>query len=527
MGLDGLFLSKLLKELKTLENEYVGKIYQIGTSEFIFNVGKEKLFISLDRNSYRINLTKNNYLTPKEATLFSMVLRKYFEGGKITSIEQFKKDRIITITVLNKNEIGDKKALKLILELMGKNANMIITDKDDIIIDAYKKIGVSLIGKTILPKAKYLYQTEDKLDIFEDSYDISLYQDKKALAQAFLGLSPLVINKILEANDKLKLIEDLKVNSKAVIIDNNGKEDFYFYPLSRVIKEYESLSSLLDNFYYQKTIKDLKSSKYSNLEQIVKRELKKNQKKLDNLNDDLNTSIKNQEYLNYANLIKANLYQFKDEKMDEITLFDYTKNQDVKINLDDKLSVKENMQEFYKIANKAKNSISFINHQIELTIDKIDYFNLLLTQVGLADLKDLEEIYLELKEQNIINDHKKIKGKNKIELYSESLDGIKIYVGKNNKQNDYLTNHLAKPNYMWFHVKDAPGSHVVICKEDSLSEKEIRYCAKLAAKYSFYKDSSSVAVIYTKVRNIKKIPGKMNCFVNYANEKAIFIDPND
>lgn len=529
MALDGLFLNKLVNELKHLKDEHIGKIYQIGKNEFIFQIAKEKLLISLERNSYRVSLTDKEYQNPKEASTFCMVLRKYFESGKIIDIYQYNLDRILTIEVLNKNELNDKRITKIIIELMGKNSNLIITDQNDIIIDAFKKIGVSVIGRTILPKAKYIYPDEDKLNIYEDQLNEDMFSTKKVIIDTFYGLSPLIINHLLENNDPIKEINKLQNECHPTIFKKDNKTDFYFYPLGESIKEYQTLSLLLEDFYFQKTIDDIKSNKFSNLKQIVLRELKKQNKKLESLDIDLSNSNNNLIYKKYANLIKANLYQYNEQKLDKIALYDYENNEEITIELDKEKSVKDNMFFFYQLAKKALNSLEHINKQKEITNDKIAYFNLILTQIDLATVAELEDIYNELKDEGIIRDNKKANKtkKKKIELTNFDLDGIKIYIGKNNLQNDYLTNHLAKSNYMWFHVKDAPGSHVVIFKEGDLTEKEIRFCANLAAKYSYYKDSSSVPVIYTLIKYIKKIPGKMNCFVNYSNEKTIYIDPSE
>ena len=170
MALDGLMLHHLIAELDVLQNGKIGKITQVGNNDFVFvvrnNSKNNKLFISLERNQYRIAITDKEYIAPSNATMFAMLLRKHFEGGVIQEISQHGLDRIVIFKVLKTNEFGDRVFKYLIIELMGKNSNLIVADDTMSIIDSLRKNGISEDGRTILPKALYEFPFENKLNEF-------------------------------------------------------------------------------------------------------------------------------------------------------------------------------------------------------------------------------------------------------------------------------------------------------------------------------------------------------------------------
>jgi predicted ribosome quality control (RQC) complex YloA/Tae2 family protein len=210
-------------------------------------------------------------------------------------------------------------------------------------------------------------------------------------------------------------------------------------------------------------------------------------------------------------------------------LFNYYTNEDITIELENKYSIKENANRFFTKHQKSKKAIIYINEQIEIANNEIEYLELILSQIINANVNDIEQIKQELIENHYIkktNNKTNKNRKEKIEILTYyTSSGTKILVGKNNIQNEYITHKLAKANDMWYHVKDAPGSHVLVV-DPTNTEEEIRTASILAAYYSSYQSSSSVCVNYTLARWIKKIPGKRNCFVTYSNEKTIYIDPD-
>ena len=215
------------------------------------------------------------------------------------------------------------------------------------------------------------------------------------------------------------------------------------------------------------------------------------------------------------------------EKDKQITVFDYYNNKDIIIPLDEKYTILENSQRYYKKYHKLKTSLNYIEEQTKISEDEIKYFTLLNDQLKTANLNDVLEMIDELKKYKYLPDNfNKSQKKKKPKYLTYILDDTLIYVGKNNLQNEYITHKLAKPNYLWFHIKNGSGSHVVVAKETAITETEIRVAAMLAAYYSYARFSSSVAVDYTKVKFIKKIPGQKGCFVSYTRQNTIYIDPN-
>ena len=213
----------------------------------------------------------------------------------------------------------------------------------------------------------------------------------------------------------------------------------------------------------------------------------------------------------------------------QLECLNYYTNETVVIPLDIKLSPVKNSEKYFKRYKKHKNSIPHLKKQINEAKLEMKYFHQILHQTENASLKDIEEIKEELMNRKYIKSTVKLKKKKKkpnFDTYFDDL-GNEILVGKNNIQNAYITHKIAKHNEMWFHVKDAPGSHVVIRQTLPLEEVSIRTSAHLAAYYSKLRSSSSVAVDYVQVRYIKKVPGKINSFVTYTNHKTIYIDPDE
>ena len=540
MALDGLMIHHLVDEIKFLKGGKISKITQVGNNDFLFVIRSQsknnKLFVSLERNQYRIALTEYEYIAPKDATMFTMLLRKHLESGTITDIYQHDLDRIVMFKVNKTNEFGDKKDKYLIIELMGKNSNLIITDENFIIIDSIRKNGVSEDGRTILAKALYKTPENNKKNIFTSTTEeiIELYEnnvnDFRDIIANFSGFSPVIAKYIF--NQKAPIIELINLKTKPLFpclskIDN--KEDFLCYEYGEIIKKYDTISLLLEDYFYKKTIANEVMEKSNNLKTHITHTVKRLKSKIVKLEDELQEAIDAEKYRIYGELIVNNLYKIKNEKLSEITLFNYYTNEDITIELDIKFTVKENANRFFLKHQKSKKAIAYINEQIEIAQNELEYLELILVQIINANVIDIEQIKQELIENHYIKKTQTKSNKNrkeKIEILTYvTSTGSKILVGKNNIQNEYITHKVAKHNDMWYHVKDAPGSHVLVVDPQN-TEEEIRTAAMIAAYYSTYQTSSSVAVTYTQARYIKKIPGKRNCFVTYSNEKTIYIDPD-
>ncbi|MFI3251937.1 MAG: NFACT RNA binding domain-containing protein, partial [bacterium] len=282
-----------------------------------------------------------------------------------------------------------------------------------------------------------------------------------------------------------------------------------------------------DNFFYDKANTSIIKQKTNNIDTTVKKLLERTQRKICSQEQELIDASDNETYKIFGELLTANLYQLPKGNTKNVKVFNYYTNEEIEIQLDPLLSMKDNASKYFTKYQKMKKTIIHLEKQIEISKQEKNYLELILMQISQANLNDIKEIRNELIANHYLKATKIEKRKDKVQpLIYLTDEGTEILVGKNNIQNETITHKLAKHNELWFHVKDGPGSHVVLRKTENYTENEIRTAAMIAAYYSNYKQSSSVEVCYTLVKYIKKIPGHKNCFVTFSNEKSIFIDPD-
>ena len=407
---------------------------------------------------------------------------------------------------------------------MGKYANIILVNDNNIIIDALKKIYPYENSKrTIVPTAKYIKpESQNKIDPFTIS---NINTDN--LYQELQGVSPLLSKEILyrlQTNTYRDIINDIS-NSNNIYITNN---EFHIIPLLHLNMEYTKydLNEGLDHIYYDLEEKNRIKEITNNISKFVSRNIKQLNNKLIKLNDSLCDANKALIYKDYADLIYT--YHANNlNRLDSITIVDFDNNSRV-IPLDNKYSVKVNAKKYYTKYQKLNRSKHHLTNQINICESEIEYFTSLSEQLELCNYNDAKEIKEELIMNRYLQDPKVIKHKKKqqpLNITRVEYKGQTIYYGKNNLQNDYITHKLALKDYMWFHAQDYHGSHLVIDNND-LDEDTIRLCAHLASYYSKGRFSSSVGVNYTLVRNLKKIPGSKIGLVSLKTYKTIYIDPD-
>lgn len=297
-------------------------------------------------------------------------------------------------------------------------------------------------------------------------------------------------------------------------------------------KIFLSLSEMLDRFYFGKAERDRVKQQSSDVGRFIINEKEKNEKKIEKLQNTLKEAEKADEYQRYGELLTANLHAAK-KGMKEIEVIDYYDEDGgtITIPLDPLKTPVSNAQKLFSKYQKAKNAVSIVLEQIEKARTEVTYFDNLLQQVEAASPKDIEEIREELIEGGYIRKRQKRTAKKGANVkpildYFVSSDGTEIIVGKNNKQNDYLTNKLAARDEIWLHTKDIPGSHVVIRSKEP-QEKTIKEAAMLAAYFSKARNSSSVPVDFTKVRHVKKPGGAKPGFVIYDNQQTVYVTPDE
>jgi predicted ribosome quality control (RQC) complex YloA/Tae2 family protein len=561
MSFDGIVTRAITEELKqNIVGGRISKIYQPYKQELLIHVRANgqtfKLLISANPSYSRIHFTNEAYDNPSEPPMFCMLLRKHLEGNVITSIEQMEMERIIAIETRGRNELGDETVKQLIIEIMGKHSNIVLVDKErNIILDSIKHISPAVNRhRTLLPGYEYISPpSQGKLNpllVDEEAFLRKLDFNSGKLANqivgAFSGISPLFANEVIHlagltgkqmlSHSFVTLVEKIKHKQfQAVIVAGKEKEYFYVLPLSHLggeTKQFDSASVMLDRFYYGKAERDRVRQQGHDLERFIRNEKDKIDKKIVKLEKTLKDAGRAEENQLLGELLTANMHMIeKGQSSVEVMNYYDENNGIITITLNPLKSPSDNAQSYYLKYQKAKKSVRFVLEQIELSKQEKAYFESLLQQMETAAPKDIQEIREELEEEGYVKARQR-KGnkKNKpqkpiLEEYT-SRSGTPILVGKNNKQNDYLTTKIAHREEWWFHTKDIPGSHVVIRYQEP-DEQTILDAATLAAYFSKARNSSSVPVDYTKIKYVKKPSGSKPGFVIYDHQQTVYITPNE
>ncbi len=528
MAIDGIILNKVKEDLSSHLPIRINKINSTSDTEVIFNVHsnniRTNLVISLHSIYNHISLSNKIYSDFEEPSTFVMVLRKHITNGIITKIEQFNYDRYLLLHIRALNDIYDEKDYLLSVELMGKYANLILIDKEtNKIIDALKKIPPYLNNKrTILQGANFtLPDKQNKKDPYLD-LDVDF---NESLVKQVAGFSKQLENEIRYLNQTLEykdIIQKIKDADKLYISENG---DYHIIPLTYLnlsYKEYE-INEGFDVLYYQVNEKERIKTVTEDINKFIKRQIKHFDVKLLKLKQSLEDSLNLEQDKENGDLLYT--YSNLDKKgLDKIEVIDYDDNKKM-IKLDPKLTIKQNANKYYNSYTKKRKGKVYIEEQIDIAKNELEYFNALSEQLEIASYNDALEIKNELIKYGYLRKkNTKLKKHKKINLYQVKVGDNTITFGKNNTQNDYLTFEYAKSNYTWFHAKDYHGSHLVV-DSDNPSEEVLRECANLAAYFSKGRYSSSVPVNYTLAKNVKKIKGAKPGFVSIKNYKTIYIDP--
>lgn len=565
MIIDNLIVNALTKEFcKKLIGSRISKVNQIDSYNFLFETWDKKskdLIVSLHPNSYRACITYNKYTYLKTPTPFLSQLKKFLEGSYILEIEQLNFDRIIKIKFEGIDSVKDKFIFFVFLELTGKYSNLILTDEKELVLCAYKYVDERrneerqiLLEKPYCPITNKFEKispqsvnSEKYNEIFESKKNSKI---NKFLTENFLGLSTHTCNLILEDSLKDKYIKDLNEQEKTLLfkiitnfylalknndlfiefIEKDNKLDFYI-----INEENYEISEIIENYFYTLDQKNRLHVLKTELNIIVDRNIVRITKKLADNELKLKEAGNADIYREYSDLIYSNLYSLP-EKASSIELENYYDNNNlITIELDNNLTITDNAKKFLKKYNKLKNTLIAINNINKENQQELDYFENVSIFIENAETPaDLKEIKQELENEKYIAKkvelkNKKFKPEKPNFLTFTTDDGFEVLVGKNNTQNDFLTTKFASVNDFWFHTRLIPGSHVILRTENGqkkVTQDAIIFASKLAAKYSKAKNSSNVCIIYTKIKNVKKIPHAKIGLVNYVNEKAIFVTPS-
>lgn len=566
MSFDGVVTFAAVKELKqNLVSGKIKKIHQPQPEQLLFNIythqGSQKLFLSVSGNHSGLYLIDDTPENPAHPPVFCMVLRKHLNGARITDILQYENDRIIEIYFETVNELGFSVNKKLVVEIMGKHSNAVLVDVDtNKIIDSIKHISIDVNrARQILPGKSYEYPpSQDKTpftSVSENQLKFLLcgqLQPDRCILSAIQGISPPLASSLAydgnttsegipasSVYEKLKqIITDIENNniSPSVYLNEENKPvDFHVIRLSVYENTYTRMS--FDTFseaafYYfaNKASSNTVQQKSNDMQRIVQASLNKLRLKTQRLNEDLYKAENSEKYRIFGELLTANLHMVKPGSS-SVTVTSYYDGSQIDIPLDAKISPAKNAQNYYKKYGKFKTAVKEKKIQLEETKREIDYIESVAEFIERADsIESIDEIKQELIDAGLIRYKKKHgttqKG-SKPRPYKYTLSsGLAVMVGRNNKENDWLTLKKAAASDIWFHTKDIPGSHVILFtlgKEPS--ENDLFEAASIAAYHSKGRDSENVPVDYTKARYVKKPTGAKPGMVIFTHNKTLYVEP--
>ena len=541
MSFDGFFLHHMVEELRReLVNGRIQKINQPFEQELILQIRSNRqshrLLLSAHPVFGRIQLTQTTFENPAQPSTFIMVLRKYLQGALIESIEQVENDRIVEITVSNKNEIGDHIQATLIIEIMGKHSNILLVDKSSHkILEVIKHVGFSQNSyRTLLPGSTYIAPpSTEALNPFtikdEKLFEILQTQETTAknLQSLFQGLG----------RDTANELENILVSDKLSTFRNFFNQvtkpcltEISFSPVpfaNQVGEPFTSLSDLLDTYYKDKAERDRVKQQASELIRRVENELQKNQHKLKKQEKELLATDNAEVFRQKGELLTTFLHQVPNDQ-DQVILDNYYTNQPITIALDKALTPNQNAQRYFKRYQKLKEAVKYLTDLIEETKATILYLESVETVLNQAGLEEIAEIREELIQTGFIRrrQREKIQKRKKPEQYIASDGKTIIYVGRNNLQNEELTFKMARKEELWFHAKDIPGSHVVISGNLDPSDEIKTDAAELAAYFSQGRLSNLVQVDMIEVKKLNKPTGGKPGFVTYTGQKTLRVTPD-
>lgn len=541
MSFDGFFLHHMIEELRReLVNGRIQKINQPFEQELVLQIRSNRqshrLLLSAHPVFGRIQLTQTTCENPAQPSTFIMVLRKYLQGAVIESIEQIENDRIVEITVSNKNEIGDHIQATLIIEIMGKHSNILLVDKSSHkILEVIKHVGFSQNSyRTLLPGSTYIAPpSTETLNPFtikdEKLFEILQTQEltAKNLQSLFQGLGRDTANELenILVSDKLSTFRNFFGQETKPFLTETS---FSPIPFENSVGEpFSSLSDLLDTYYKDKAERDRVKQQASELIRRVENELQKNRHKLKKQEKELLATDNAEEFRQKGELLTTFLHQVPNDQ-DQVILENYYTNQPITIALDKALTPSQNAQRYFKRYQKLKEAVKYLTELIEETKATILYLESVETVLNQAGLEEIAEIREELIQTGFIRrrQREKIHKRKKPEQYLASDGKTIIYVGRNNLQNEELTFKMARKEELWFHAKDIPGSHVVISGNLSPSDEVKTDAAELAAYFSKGRLSNLVQVDMIEVKKLNKPTGGKPGFVTYTGQKTLRVTPD-
>ena len=571
MAFDGITIANIVTELnQTITGGKINKIAQPENDELIITIKNQRkqyrLFLSASASLPLIYLTETNKPSPLTAPNFCMLLRKHIGSGKIIAIEQPGMERIIRFTIEHLNELGDLCTKYLIVEIMGKQSNIIFCNEEDQIIDSIKHVSAHMSSvREVLPGRPYFIpETQSKLNPFVLTEEI--FQEKifprpvnvaKAIYTSITGISPLMaeevcyragidggiptdgledVERVHLAHTFLRMVDDIRDGHFEPNIIYKGKEpvEFACFPLSQYqdyrAVSYPSIFPVLETYYAEKNVVTKMRQKTVDLRKIVQNALERNVKKYQLQQKQLKDTEKKEKYRVWGELLNTYGYEVEPGAKSMEALNYYT-NEMIQIPLDETMTPQENAKKYFDKYSKLKRTKEALDTLLQETGDEIKHLESIAASLDIASSEeDLVQIKEEMMEYGYVK--RKNTGGKKVKVTSRpyhyiSSDGYDIYVGKNNFQNDELSFKFASGNDWWFHAKGQPGSHVIVkSKNEELPDRTFEEAGKLAAYYSKGRQAPKVEIDYTQKKNLRKPTGGKPGFVVYYTNYSLLIEPD-
>ncbi|MDU4036829.1 MAG: NFACT RNA binding domain-containing protein [Lactococcus lactis] len=530
MSFDGIFLHHMTAELQPLVGGRIQKINQPFDQELVLTIrsaGKShKLLLSAHPVFGRVQLTKTDFQNPQNPNNFVMILRKYLAGAFLEKIEQVENDRQIIFHISTKDEIGDSLKIALIAEIMGKHSNIILLEKtSQKIIESIKHIGFSQNQyRTILPGSTYIAPpASNATDPFKAT-DEEIFDalQTEQLQQKFQGIGR--DSKIALTGLSVKEFKEKLLTVKPSIYPT---DNFSSIQLTDDFVSFDSLSEMLDVYYADKAERDRVKQVAASVIKKIQNELKKNRDKLKKQERELLATDNAEIFRQKGELLNTLLNQVPNDKT-SVTLENYYTNEPLDIALNPALSPAQNAQRYFHRYQKLKQAVKFLGEQIAKTKETIHYLESVESNLENADVPEIADIREELIQTGYIK--QKYRNKKQKMLPPEKYqaeDGTIILVGKNNLQNEQVSFKLSRRGDLWFHVKDIPGSHVLITGNPNPSDETITFAGELAAYFSKARYSNLVQVDVLDVKKLHKPTGTAPGFVTYDREKTIRVTPDE
>lgn len=569
MPLDAICLQGVVGELAPqLTGSRIEKIQQPARDQIILLLrGSHRLFLNAGANQPRIHLTEQLRDNPSQPPMFCMLLRKHLSGGIIESVRQEPLERVVTLTVLASDEMGERSRFTLVWEGMPRRANLILCDRDGRIIDCLRRVDLEAEqDRQVLPGLFYRLPTrQDKrspLSVTEEEFAALLGRAAPDapldawLLDTFTAISPLVARELTvracgstdapasQGNALWDVFSrwqrDVNENTfTPTLIKRNGSlADFTYGPVTQYgtyaeTEIYDSFSHLLDDFYEKREQAERVKQKGRDLLKTATTARDRVRRKLAAQEKELATCLDRDHLRICGELITANLYRME-RGQSRLTAQNYYDENcaDVDIPLDVRLSPQENAARYFKQYAKAKTAEKYLTAQLQRGREELQYLESVLQELAQAESEqDFNDIRTELTDGGYLRGRgKKQPGFQRASKPREfrSSAGLRILVGRNNRQNDRLTTKDADKRDIWLHTQKIHGSHVILCTGGAEpDEQSLMEAASLAAYFSQAQGSTKVPVDYTPVKFVKKPAGAKPGMVVYTTYQTMLADPDE